>query len=86
LVGRFCQANPRYFHALDGQGYAFLTEILIQLDPINPQLSARLATPFTRWTGLDKPRQQMIQQSLERLAQEKLSNGLSELVNKSIAR
>lgn len=85
LVGRFCQANPRYFHAMDGKGYDFLTEILIQLDPLNPQLSARLATPFTRWAGLDTPRQQLIQQSLAHLAKQNLSHGLSEVVSKSLA-
>ncbi len=86
LIGRFCQANPRYFHAINGEGYALLTEVLTKLDPINPQFSARLATPFTRWGGLDEPRQRLIQRSLELLAALPLSNGLSEVVSKSLAK
>lgn len=86
LIGRFCQANPRYFHALNGEGYALLTEVLAKLDPINPQFAARLATPFTRWAGLDEPRQRLIKQSLEKLAALSLSNGLSEVVSKSLAK
>lgn len=86
LVGRFCQANPRHFHAIGGQGYQFLTDMLCQLDPINPQLAARLATPLTRWTGLDEPRQQLIQHALQQLSKRSLSKGLSELVTKSLVK
>lgn len=83
LIGAFVQANPRYFHAIDGSGYAFLTEMLIQLDKINPQTAARLATPFTRWQRLDAPRQHMIQEQLKRLSAIELSRDLAELVAKS---
>jgi aminopeptidase N len=84
LIGAFCQANPRHFHAIDGSGYNFLTEMLLTLDRLNPQISARLATPFTRWKRLDKPRQALMQEQLQRLSQEKLSRDLNELVTKSL--
>ncbi len=84
LVIAFCQMNPRYFHAIDGRGYRFLTDMLMTLDKINSQLSARLATPFTRWQRLDKPRQALITGELNRLAAMDLSNDLSELVTKSM--
>lgn len=83
LVGAFCLANPRNFHALDGSGYAFLAEMLITLDKINPQISARLATPFTRWQRYDKPRQSLMKQQLDKLAQLELSRDLREVVDKS---
>lgn len=85
LIGAFCMANPRNFHALDGSGYAFLTEMLITLDKINSQIAARLATPFTRWQRFDSQRQKLMKQQLERLTALQLSADLRELVDKSLA-
>lgn len=85
LVGAFTQSNVRHFHALDGSGYAFLGDILIQMDKINPQIAARLATPFTRMKRLNDARQVLMKQQLERLATSQLSGDLSELVTKSLA-
>jgi aminopeptidase N len=84
LIGAFCMANPRNFHALDGSGYRFLAEMLVTLDKINPQIAARLANPFTRWQCYDKPRQLLMQNQLEELAKLKLSRDLSEVVSKSL--
>ena len=84
VIGSFCQGNPRHFHAADGQGYVFLTDCLIKMDAINPQIAARLATPFTRWQRYDKPRQALMLQQLERLAAASLSRDLREIVTKSL--
>ena len=84
LIGRFVQANPRQFHAVSGEGYRFLTEQLLHLDPMNPQVSARLALPLTRWQRLDPPRQALIQTELHALLKQTLSNDLAELVHKSL--
>jgi aminopeptidase N len=86
VVGAFCQGNPRHFHAADGRGYVFLTERLFELDKINPQIAARLATPFTRWQRLDRGRQTLMLQQLERLSSKKLSRDLSEVVHKSLGK
>ncbi len=85
VLGAFTQSNPRHFHAKDGSGYAFLTEMLLKLDKINPQITARLATPFTRWQRLDKVRQKTMMQQLKTLSAHDLSRDLNELVEKSIA-
>lgn len=84
LIGAFCQANPRHFHAIDGSGYAFLTDNLVIIDKINPQIAARLATPFTRWQRYDQTRQALLKHELERLAQLELSRDLREVVDKSL--
>lgn len=84
LVGVFCMANPRNFHAKDGSGYRFLAEMLLEMDRLNPQIAARLATPFTRWQRFDLQRQALMKEQLKRLAQEKLSKDLAELVEKSL--
>lgn len=86
LIGAFCQANPRNFHNLDGSGYHFLRDKLVELDPINPQIAARLATPFTRWQRYDVPRQAMMLQQLEDLNQLELSRDLKEVVSKSLVK
>lgn len=85
VVGAFCMANPRNFHALDGSGYAFLGDILVKLDKINPQVTARLATPFTRWQSFDEPRQKLIKNQLSQLAKLDLSRDLREVVDKCLA-
>ena len=84
VIGAFCQGNPRHFHAADGSGYAFLADKLLEMDGINPQVAARLATPFTRWQRVDQGRQALILQQLERLALADLSSDLRELVSKSV--
>lgn len=86
LIGSFVQANPKYFHALNGEGYQFLTEQILHIDSLNPQLSARLALPLTRWQHLDKPRQLLIQKQLQLLCKQTLSKDLTELVNKSLTK
>ena len=85
IVGAFCMANPRNFHAIDGSGYVFLGEMLAKVDKINSQIAARLATPFTRWQRYDKNRQALMKQQLEQLARHKLSRDLREVVTKSLA-
>ncbi|KTC76905.1 aminopeptidase N [Legionella brunensis] len=84
LIGSFCQANPRNFHAKDGSGYAFLTEMIAKLDKINPQITARLAIPFTRWRRYDLKRQELMKEELNQLVTLDLSRDLREVVAKSL--
>ncbi|MCX7117789.1 MAG: aminopeptidase N [Legionellales bacterium] len=84
LVGAFTQMNPRAFHAIDGSGYEFLKDILVTMDTLNPQIAARLATPFTRWQRLNELRQGLMRQQLESLSKLNLSKDMRELVAKSL--
>jgi aminopeptidase N len=84
LIGAFCQANPRNFHQVDGSGYQFLGAMLITLDQINPQIAARLATPFTRWQRYDESRRKLMLAQLEDLNKLELSRDLQEVVGKSL--
>jgi aminopeptidase N len=73
------------FHAENGDGYAFLREVVSQLDKLNPQVASRMVNPLTRWKRYDKDRQHLMQKQLQLLLQEnKLSNDLYELVYKSL--
>jgi len=84
LIGAFIQGNPRHFHAIDGSGYRFLTRMLLALDAINPQIAARLATPFTRGQRLDAERQSLMREQLVFLSTQPLSKDLRELIDKSL--
>src|SRR5205807_1613840 len=48
LAGSF-SANQVRFHDASGQGYAFLADVVIALDPVNGQTAARLVNPLGRW-------------------------------------
>lgn len=85
LIGTFGQRNPVHFHAKNGEGYAFLREILQQLDKLNPQVAARMVKPLTSFRRYDKERQELMQKQLELLLQDKkISKDLYELVAKSL--
>jgi aminopeptidase N len=68
LIGAFAQQNPRYFHCASGKGYQFLTQQLIQLNEINPQVASRLITPLIQFERFDMQRQQMMKAQLHELA------------------
>ena len=86
LIGRFAAGNPLRFHAADGGGYRFLAERVIELDPINPLLAARLLQPFGRWRRHDEDRRTLMRAELERiLAVAPLSPDVYEIATKALA-
>ncbi len=86
LLGQFCRNNPVNFHALDGSGYQFLVEQILQLDKLNPQIAARLLGALNSWRQYDEQRQQMIKQALQKIAEQpELSSDVYEVVTKYLA-
>jgi aminopeptidase N len=85
LVGSFA-ANQWAFHSPDGRGYAFLADMIIAADRLNPQIAARLVPAFGRWRRFEPKRSAMMRQALERvLATPGLSKDVYEQVSKSLA-
>ncbi|MDG6894123.1 aminopeptidase N [Volucribacter amazonae] len=85
LVGSFVNQNPRHFHAIDGSGYRFLTDILLKLNETNPQVAARLIEPLIRFNRYDEQRQTLMKRALERLSEvENLSKDLFEKIEKAL--
>ena len=39
LIGAFAQANHAQFNRVDGAGYDFVADIVLELDPKNPQVA-----------------------------------------------
>jgi aminopeptidase N len=86
LVGAFASGNPARFHAGDGGGYRFLADQVLALDPLNPQVAARMVTPLSRWHRYDPGRQEKMRTELERIAAAaSLSRDVYEIVSKSLA-
>ena len=84
LAGTF-GANHWAFHSKGGRGYAFLADMIIAADKLNPQIAARLVTPFGRWRRFESQRSELMRQALERIAaMPGLSKDVFEQVSKSL--
>ncbi|MDA8423094.1 MAG: aminopeptidase N [Nitrospiraceae bacterium] len=85
LIGAFA-ANSIRFHERDGKGYLFLADQVLAIDPMNPQIAARLVSAFTLWKRYDEKRKAQMKAQLERIAKTpKLSKDVHEIVTKSLA-
>jgi len=85
LIGAFATGNPARFHAADGSGYAFLVDRVMELDPANPQIAARLLRALARWRRYDPARQALMRAQLERVAATSgLSKDVYEIAAKSL--
>ena len=66
-------------------GKTKLSDQIIKLDNVNPQIASRLATPLTRWKKYNSQRQRLMIKELKRIhGKESLSKDLREVVEKSI--
>lgn len=86
LIGSFAMRNPLHFHAEDGSGYAFLTDTVLQLDAMNPQIASRMVRPLINWQHYERVRSGLMKAQLERIqAHTGLSGDVYEIVSKSLA-
>ncbi len=86
LIGAFAQGNPARFHDPGGAGYEFLADCVIAIDPMNPQIAARLVSAFTLWQRYDEKRRALMKSQLLRILDtQKLSKDVYEVVSKSLA-
>jgi aminopeptidase N len=77
--------NQAAFHQADGAGYRLIADLVIALDPKNPQTSAKMIPPLGRWKRFDNARAGMMKAELERiLAQPGLSRDVTEQASKSL--
>ncbi|MFL6725746.1 MAG: aminopeptidase N [Sphingomicrobium sp.] len=84
LAGMF-GGNHWAFHCADGRGYAFLADMIIAADKLNPQIAARLVPAFGRWRRFEPKRSAMMREALERIvATPGLSKDVFEQASKSL--
>ena len=77
--------NQAAFHRADGAGYRTIADLVIALDPKNPQTAARMIPPLGRWKRFDEERAAMMKAELGRiLGQPGLSRDVTEQASKSL--
>jgi aminopeptidase N len=85
LIGAF-SGNAAVFHEKSGAGYKLFADIIIEVDPINPQIAARLLTALGTWRRFDSHRQELMRAELQRIHDiENLSHNSFEMASKSLA-
>ena len=69
--------------SLYGSGYELFADMLIKLDPINPQVCARVSSAFSTWKRYDAARQSRMAAQMDRvLAHPNLSNDTREMLSR----
>ena len=77
--------NPQGFHAADGTGYQLIADVILALDPINPQTAARFVSPLGKWRRIEPGRAALMKGELERIAEAaNLSRDTYEQVSRSL--
>lgn len=85
VVGTFAFFNTSGFHNMDGSGYRYVADAIIQLNSVNPQVASRLITPLSEWQRYGEDRQDLMKGELLRIAdQPHLSPDLYEKVSKAL--
>ena len=86
LIFALCAGNPSAFHRTDAAGYTFWAERVLELDPVNPQLAARVARVCDRWAQLAEPYRGAARAAIARVAaRPELSDNVREIVTHALA-
>ncbi len=86
LIGAFCHGNQVRFHDRTGEGYRFLSNQLVVLDRLNPQVAARLAGAFLPWRKFDVVRAREMEVVMRDLLEKPgLSNDCLEILSKALS-
>ncbi|KFL36048.1 aminopeptidase N [Arenimonas donghaensis] len=64
LVGSLARSNPLAFHRRDGGGYQLVASQVAALDPVNPQVAARLLGAFESWRRWASPQRDQAREAL----------------------
>ena len=85
LVGSFAMANQTQFNRADGAGYRFVAAMILRVDPLNPQLAARLMTAFSSWRMMESGRREQAERALQQIAGTPgLSRDASDIVQRTL--
>ncbi len=85
LIGSFAR-NALHFHAVDGSGYTFIADKVLELDKLNPQIASGLAGAFKDYGRLNEKAKALMKVELEKILNTKeLSKNVYEIVSKILA-
>lgn len=84
LYGAFATTCWRGFHRIDGAGYEFFKDRILEVDALNPQTAARLCQNLENWYRLDSARKTLLQKVFQQLlTHPKLSKNSYEIIKRS---
>lgn len=66
-VGSFSAGNQVRFHVSFEEGYRFLAETILALEPMNPRVAARVVSPLGQWRPMGAGRQGVMRGELQRV-------------------
>jgi aminopeptidase N len=85
LLHSFAAGNAVGFHRSDGRAYRFVTDQILELDAINPQVAARIVSAFNQWKRYEPRRSELMRAELERIAsQPGISKDVAEIVERAL--
>ncbi len=84
LLGSYIE-NHTQFHQISGDGYRYIADCLLEIDPKNPNMASRLAGGFRKLGKLDPVRRALVIEQLERISKvQNLSTNVREVVTKCL--
>ena len=66
VLGAF-SANTAGFHLETGENYKLFCDWILKVDPVNPQVGARMCSAFETWKRYDPKRQKLIESQINRV-------------------
>ncbi|MBS0233715.1 MAG: aminopeptidase N [Proteobacteria bacterium] len=85
LIGTFASNNPLQFNRADGAGYDFLADKVLEIDPLNPQVAARMLGAFRSYRALEPKRKSLAKAALKCVAAApRLSRDCLEMVTRML--
>mmetsp|Transcript_30255 Transcript_30255/g.62212 ORF Transcript_30255/g.62212 Transcript_30255/m.62212 type:complete len:510 (-) Transcript_30255:199-1728(-) len=84
LISAFSM-NAAHFHAENGDGYKFLSDMVAKIDKLNPQMSSRMGGGLISWRRYSEERGALMKTELEKFARMKpISPDLYEVVSRGL--
>ena len=84
VLGAF-SANIAGFHLETGENYKLFSDWILKVDPVNPQVGARMCSAFETWKRYDSKRQKLIKSQMNRvLGAESVSKDTREMLTRLI--
>ncbi|MBN2618280.1 MAG: aminopeptidase N C-terminal domain-containing protein, partial [Spirochaetales bacterium] len=83
--GSFAGGNLGNFHAIDGSGYKFIKNKIVEIDSFNSHISSALAGAFQSFAYVDDNQAKLMKIELEDILTNKnITPGLYEIVSKTL--
>ena len=84
ILGAF-SANTAGFHLETGDNYKLFSDWILKVDPVNPQVAARMCSAFETWKRYDPKRQNLIKSQINKILDAKsVSKDTREMLSRLI--